>query len=57
MPRDARHNVNGSVMREWWLYHVEEPLSRLPVNWDTFFTHAWLTFSLLALMSGGNAGW
>ena len=41
------------ALREWYLTHIEEPLDRLPVNWDTLFVEAWCLYAVGILLSGG----
>ena len=42
-------------MREWWRYHVEDRLSSLPVNWDTWFLGSWVLYALHVILSGGRS--
>lgn len=41
-------------MRDWWYYHVEAPLNRLPVNWDMYFTYAWSLYAVGVVLGGGR---
>lgn len=42
-------------MREWWRYYVEEPLDRLPIQWDTLFLYAWMLHMIGVFLSGGRS--
>lgn len=41
-------------MREWWRYHIEEPLDRMFVNWDMSFLYYSTMTAVLTVLSGGQ---
>jgi hypothetical protein len=42
-----------NAAREWWRYNVEDPLSRLSIDWDTWFLYAWTMHMVGVILSGG----
>jgi hypothetical protein len=41
-------------MRSWYRVNVEEPLNRLPIDWDTYFLYAWGFAMVSTVLAGGR---